>query len=209
MIFQKTISYLALATLFFAGAVFAEPYAEPSGVPLGSNVSPTITTGGSSQTKLGTFWAQSIGSDAGASGGFCFGSDCRTTWPASAPKRCHLEWKEVHASASGSYPDFYILPGFDAVSGLCDDLLTPASVAAGWVATGNDHCMRIGSSDCQRPRSCIFTRLQCSGMTVTAPTKEVLIHPASDPADEFATAVPRANNAPCNGWFCLLLGGNN
>lgn len=185
---HKTIPYIALAVLFVGGVVFAEPYAEPSGTPLGSNVSPVITTGTAAQTKAGSFWANSIGADSGSGGGFCFGTDCRTSWPTSTPKRCHLEWKEVHASSNGNYPDFYVLPGFDAVSGLCDDLLSPAGVAAGWVATGNDHCMNIAGRDCQRPRSCIFTRLQCTGVTVTAPTKEVLIHPASDPADEFATA---------------------
>ena len=196
---KKIIFGMAIGALVVGSVAFAEPWTEPSGTPLGSNVSPTVTTGTGASVKTGTFWAESVGSDAGAGGGFCFGTDCRTAWPTSTPKRCHLEWKEVRASASEGYADFTD----NIASGLCDDLLTPASVAAGWVATGNEYCIRIGSSDCQRPRSCIYTRLQCSGLTVTAPAKELLTHPASDPADEFQTANPSGGCAYIIFNFCI------
>lgn len=199
---RNIVTYALLTVILTATVVLAEPYSEPSGTPLGSNAMPVVTTDTVPQVKTGVFWADSLGADSGSGRGICIGTDCRTAWPAGSPKQCRLDWKEVHAANNGNYADWGNLAGFNPVSGLCDDMLTPQSKAAGWVATGNDYCMRIGSSDCQRPRSCIFTRLNCSGVTVQQPTTELLIHPASNPTDEFQTINP-GSGSQANRRLCI------
>ena len=186
------ITYLTALLLIFSGAAFGQSYFEPSGNPLGSNTVPPVTTGSESALKTGMFWPDSAASDAGTGGGFCFGTDCRVAWPQGTPKKCHLEWKEVRTDSP--YPDFTV----DTVNGLCDNLLTPQSKAAGWVATGDDYCMGVSNRYCNRPRSCIFARLACTGVTVQTPTTELLAHPASAPADEFQTTNPRPGGATGN-----------
>lgn len=198
----STFSAYAILLTFLVGTVaVAEPYYEPSGTPIGSNAHPVITSDTQPQVKAGVFWADSLGADAGPGRGICIGNDCRSSWPTGSPKQCRLDWKEVHVANNGNYADWGHMVGLDPVMGLCDTMLTDASKAAGWVATGNDYCMRIGSSDCQRPRSCIFTRLVCTGVTVQPSTSEVLQHPASDPADSFETINPGRNNS--NRRLCI------
>ncbi len=195
----STLSAYLILFIFLTGTVaVAEQYSEPSGTPLGSNAQPVVTTDTQPQVKSGVFWADSLGADAGAGRGICIGTECRGSWPTGSPKQCRLDWKEVRADASGNYSDFV---GFNPYTGSCDDLLTDASKAAGWVGTGTDNCMRIGSSDCQRPRSCIFTRLVCTGVTVQPSTVEVLTHPASNPSDSFETINPGRNSS--NRRLCI------
>jgi hypothetical protein len=65
-------------------------------------------------------------------------------------------------------------------------MLTPASIAAGWVSTGYDKSLRVFSNDGHAPSVCQFTRLVCDpNVELLAPT---VTGPSVYPVTNFTTS---------------------
>lgn len=149
--FKSLIVTLVFGVLVVAVSVSAQSILGPGTQP-STTLGAPITMDSQFQDKNGNFRAGSLYVDTA----FCMGVDCRTSWANAGAGVCRLETRRVDANQS---------PGFftSGPTNSCNDFLTPAAKTAGWSASGHDNCVNIGSRDCQRPSTCIYTRLNCSG----------------------------------------------
>lgn len=165
-----------IAILLGTGVSFAQ-FAEPTANPVNNNTD-VVNVGSGNQSKLGNFWADAIATD-NPTGKICLGNNtnCKTSWSTSQTVgNCRLETTQVIA------PNFFSsMGGANITNVACDTMLTATSIAAGWVSSGSNFSTRVSSSDGQPPAVCVFTRLSCSGITITPQSSVV------------ATAWPVAN----------------
>jgi hypothetical protein len=155
---------LILAILLGSGVVVAQ-FSQPSASPVNNDVG-IINVGGTKQVKSGNFWADAIVTD-NPTGKICLGSDsnCKTSWSSSQTVGdCRLETTQVIA------PSFFSQMGGLDPSGsqICEMMLTPESLAQGWISSGSNFTTRVASSDGQPPGVCVFTRLRCNGIAVAS-----------------------------------------
>ncbi len=170
----STFLRACLLTILLAGGVVYAQFAQPSASPV-SGQDDVVNVGTAAQTKSGSLWVDALVTD-NPTGKLCIGSDsnCRTSWSTSQSiGDCRLETTQL---ISPSW-----MPGADLTTQSCDVMLTPSSLAAGWVSSGANYSTKVSSSDGQPPAVCVYTRLRCSGVTVT--TKPSVV----------ATAWPVAN----------------
>ncbi len=148
---KSLIVTIAFGAAVVAASVSAQSILGPGTQPPTTMGTP-ITMDSQFQDKNGNFRAGSLYVDTA----YCMGVDCRTSWANAGAGVCKLETRRVDANQA---PGFFIT----GATGSCNDFLTPAAKSAGWAVSGHDNCVNIGSRDCQRPSTCIFTRLNCSG----------------------------------------------
>lgn len=149
--FRSLIATLLVGLFVVAASVSAQSILGPGSPPPATAGSP-VTMDTQFQDKNGDFRGGSLYVDSA----FCIGADCRTSWANAGAGVCRIETRRVDANQS---------PGFFTTgpTNSCNDFLTPAAKAAGWSGSGIDACVNIGDRDCQRPSTCIFTRLNCTG----------------------------------------------
>lgn len=162
LITSAYIRALALLLVAFVAGNALAAFIEPTSPATGGNVLAPLNTGATAQVKEGNFGANRITT----TGRLCFGpTACISGWWDSTPSSCRLEVKKVNSNSSS----FDIAsPGTTDKS--CNSYLTAASKAAGWVATGSDYCGSIWDRDCQRPYTCIYMRMKCTGIVTELPT---------------------------------------
>ncbi len=149
------VGILVVSFLFVFGFASAANFADPASTPPAGNVAVPLNVGSSDQTKLGDFWASSIGSN----NGYCIGESCITDWPSgSAGSTCHLETKKVTEQDPQSST---------VVGSGCT--VSASDTAAGWIVGSWDHCSGVSDRDCYGPKYCTFTRLVCTGAVIIAP----------------------------------------
>lgn len=150
---------LLLVSSFVAADAFGV-FTEPTTPATGGNVFAPLNTSNSPQIKVGKFAANKIITN----GKLCFGpTACIGGWWDSTPNACHLEVKKVNSYGAA------ITTGGPSDT-TCNYFLTPASKAAGWIAVGSDQCGTMWDRDCQRPSTCIYMRMKCTGVVVDIPT---------------------------------------
>lgn len=157
----KTLVPVLLGVLFVAVVVSAQSILGPGAPPPYTTDAP-VTMDSVYQDKNGNFQAGDIHVDSA----FCIGIDCKTSWAGTGAPICKIETRRVDASSPGYFAGTGSAPNW---GNTCFDHLTAAAKAAGWVQSGMDNCVSIGSRDCQPPSTCIFTRLTCSGSIVADP----------------------------------------
>lgn len=156
-IFTKAIFPILFGFVVIAATVSAQSILGPGGPPPFATDAPVVMDS-VFQDKNGIFTGGNLYVD----NSFCIGADCRTSWAEAGAGTCKIETRRVDSNIS---------PGFFTTgpTGSCYDFLTPAAKTAGWAPSGHDNCVNIGSRDCQRPSTCIFTRLVCAGAITTDP----------------------------------------
>ncbi len=173
----KVFFTTALPMILFFGfvGVVSGSFTEPGSNPPNGNVSAPLNTSAIAQTKSGNLWADNIIAEKlTALSELCLGSDCRSTWGSQGSDfstTCTVN-RRIVASPQDSpgiphYQNGTVQVGQMAAK--CDQQISTADRAAGWMLISFDNCPSVSSRDCAGASYCYFIQLQCdAGITTQA-----------------------------------------